>query len=139
MINRMTGEPILPARTADQYLARYWFALWLSHFALRPSYLTRILPHFTRAPRPLHSSFPISWDLLHRPSSLLPPLTLWLPHFASCLPHLQWAPFHFAQAPPLLLLQPPVAWADLLPTAHHAQASAMYIYSDNLINDNLNK
>jgi hypothetical protein len=22
----MTGEPILPARTANQYLARYWFA-----------------------------------------------------------------------------------------------------------------
>jgi hypothetical protein len=27
MINRMTGEPILPARTANQYLARYWFAV----------------------------------------------------------------------------------------------------------------
>jgi hypothetical protein len=26
MINRMTGEPILPARTANQYLA-YWFAV----------------------------------------------------------------------------------------------------------------
>jgi hypothetical protein len=25
------------------------------------------------------------------------------------------------------------------PTAHHAQASAMYIYSDNLINDSLNE
>jgi hypothetical protein len=27
MINRMTGEPILPARTADQYVARSWFAV----------------------------------------------------------------------------------------------------------------
>jgi hypothetical protein len=27
MINLMTGEPILPARTANQYLARYWFAV----------------------------------------------------------------------------------------------------------------
>jgi hypothetical protein len=27
MINRMTGEPILPARTADQHLARYWSAV----------------------------------------------------------------------------------------------------------------
>jgi hypothetical protein len=27
MINRLTGEPILPARTANQYLARYWFAV----------------------------------------------------------------------------------------------------------------
>jgi hypothetical protein len=27
MINRMTGEPNLPAQTADQYLARYWFAV----------------------------------------------------------------------------------------------------------------
>jgi hypothetical protein len=23
----MTGEPILPARTANQYLARFWFAV----------------------------------------------------------------------------------------------------------------
>jgi hypothetical protein len=27
VINRMTGEPILLARTADQYLARYWSAV----------------------------------------------------------------------------------------------------------------
>jgi hypothetical protein len=27
MINHMTREPILPARTADQYLARYWSAV----------------------------------------------------------------------------------------------------------------
>jgi hypothetical protein len=27
MINRTIGEPILPARTADQYLARYWSAV----------------------------------------------------------------------------------------------------------------
>jgi hypothetical protein len=27
MINHMTGEPILTARTADQYLARYWTAV----------------------------------------------------------------------------------------------------------------
>ena len=26
-------------------------ALWLSHFAFRPSYLPQTLPHFTRAPR----------------------------------------------------------------------------------------
>jgi hypothetical protein len=25
--NRLTGEPILPARTANQHLARYWFAV----------------------------------------------------------------------------------------------------------------
>jgi hypothetical protein len=28
VINRMTGEPILPARTADQYLARYRPNIW---------------------------------------------------------------------------------------------------------------
>ncbi len=27
LINRKTGEPILPALTANQYLARYWFAV----------------------------------------------------------------------------------------------------------------
>jgi hypothetical protein len=27
VLNHMTGEPILPARTANQYLARYWFAV----------------------------------------------------------------------------------------------------------------
>jgi hypothetical protein len=27
LINRMTGEPNLPVRTANQYLARYWFAV----------------------------------------------------------------------------------------------------------------
>jgi hypothetical protein len=27
MMNRMTGEPILPARTANQYLARFWSAV----------------------------------------------------------------------------------------------------------------
>ena len=31
-------------------------ALWLSHFALCPFYLPQTLPHFTRAPRPLHPS-----------------------------------------------------------------------------------
>jgi hypothetical protein len=27
LINRLTGEPNSPARTANQYLARYWFAV----------------------------------------------------------------------------------------------------------------
>jgi hypothetical protein len=35
MINRLTGEPILPARTANQYLARYWFYLARYWFAVR--------------------------------------------------------------------------------------------------------
>ena len=83
-------------------------------------------------------SFPIPWDLLRHHSSLLPPPTLWLPHFASCLPHLQQTPFHFAQARPLLHRPLLRRVGPSSPTAHRAQTSTMYIYSDKLINDSLN-
>jgi hypothetical protein len=33
MKDRLTGEPILPARTANQYLARYWFAVRAGKFS----------------------------------------------------------------------------------------------------------
>jgi hypothetical protein len=74
---------------------------------------------------------------LLRRSSDAPP-TPWLPHCASCLPHLQQTPFHLAQAHPLLHRPLLRRAGPSPPTAHRAQTSTMYIYSDKLINDSVN-
>ena len=101
--------------------------LWLTPHSLGPPPPSLLLTISSDAP-----------PTLLRRSSDAPP-TPWLPHFASCLPHLQQTPFHLAQAHPLLHRPLLRRAGPSPPTAHRAQTSTMYIYSDKLINDSLNK
>ena len=100
--------------------------LWLTPHSLGPPPPSLLLTISSDAP-----------PTLLRRSSDAPP-TPWLPHFASCLPHLQQTPFHLAQAHPLLHRPLLRRAGPSPPTAHRAQTSTMYIYSDKLINDSVN-
>ena len=96
-------------------------AIWTYGKKLAPifPYLPPTLPHFTRAPRPLHP-----WLI---PNSLGPPppprlLTAssdtLFPHFASCCSRPQQTLLHLAQTPPLLHQPPLRRLGPSFPTAH---------------------
>jgi len=111
--------------------------LWLTPHSLGPPPPSLLLTISSDAPPTLLRRSSDAPPTLLRRSSDAPP-TPWLPHFASCLPHLQQTPFHLAQAHPLLHRPLLRRAGPSPPTAHRAQTSTMYIYSDKLINDSVN-
>jgi hypothetical protein len=122
--------------------------LWLTPHSLGPPPPSLLLTISSDAPPTLLRRSSDAPPTLLRRSSDAPPTLLrrssdappmpWLPHCASCLPYLQQTPFHLAQAHPLLHRPLLRRAGPSPPTAHRAQTSTMYIYSDKLINDSLN-
>jgi hypothetical protein len=95
VINLLTGEPILPAQTANQYLARYWFAVCAGKIGspVRRFITNRVPPAGgTAAPSvPIYASAAYGCALAHSPqttrgvrATFYSRLSQYGPHAAPC-------------------------------------------------------